>query len=384
MQILHLKNLFMPKAIIMFVFRTEKIERQNLISIFFSILALLLFSSCNDNPSEPVNQNYLWEISTPDAEGMDKQKIDSAFIHSKNLGYVDGLLVIRNGKIVAEKYFNGYDQNTAHNVKSVSKSFLSAIVGIALREGYLSSLDLKVLDYFSEYVYQGMDERKKDITIKHLMTMRMGIDTEENNLLDVLNTSNWIKTTIELPLLSAPGEKFRYNTLETHLLSAILSKEIEMDLLEFARKYLFEPMGITIHNWMKDPQGYYFGGSEMYFTPRNMAVLGYLYLNKGKLNGKQIVPADWVDLSLTKTWEKDSKEWGVLKEYNYGYLWWLGKINGYKMFWALGYGGQTVLTFPDLNLIVVTTAGYNIGWDVDQERPILEMVSKYVLPAIKQ
>lgn len=350
--------------------------------IFCTCIIGLLVISCHEDSSEFQFTPYSWSTSTPAAQDVNTQILDSAFIAAENLGYMDALLVIRNGYLIAERYYNGYTVNTPHNIKSVSKSFLSAMTGIAIKKGYIT-LEDKVMDYFPEYVYDSMDVRKYDITIDDLMIMRMGIDTEENNLLDVLETSNWIKTTIELPLLSAPGEKFRYNTLETHLLSAILTKISGMSTYELTKKYLTDLMGIDIDHWSQDPLGYYFGGSEMFFTPREMAVLGFLYLNEGKLGDIQIVPVDWVNSSLSRTWEKDSKEWGVLKDYNYGHLWWLGKINGFEMFWALGYGGQMVITFPSLSLIVVTTAGYDIGWDVDQERPILEVVSKYVLPAVQ-
>jgi CubicO group peptidase (beta-lactamase class C family) len=347
----------------------------------YLLLVCILATGCSDHDPESVFHSFSWKQTTPEAQAINGQILDSAFISAKNKGYVDGLLIIRHGFLVAEQYYNGYHRDKPHNVKSVSKSFLSALMGILLQKGHLT-LEEKVMDYFPEYVYDTMDARKYDITIDHLMIMRMGINTEDNNLLDVLSTPNWIKSTIELPLLSAPGEKFRYNTLETHLLSAILTKISGQTTFELMKELLTDPMGIDIDNWTRDPQGYFFGGSEMYFTPREMAVLGFLYLNKGKLRDQQIVPADWVDASLARTWLKDSKEWGVLKEYNYGHLWWLGKINGIEMFWALGYGGQMVLTFPDLDLIVVTTAGYDIGWDVDQERPILEIVSKYILPAV--
>lgn len=337
--------------------------------------------SCRDDSLEPTFQPFTWNTSTPAAQSIDSQILDSAFITAEQMGYVDGLLVFRNGYLVAERYYNGYSTYTAHNVMSVSKSFLSAITGIALQKGYFT-LDDKVMDYFPEYVYDTMDVRKQDITIRHLMTMRMGIDNEENNLFDVLATENWIKTTIELPLLSAPGEKFRYSSLQTHLLSAILEKTSGLSTFDLTKKYLLDPMGIDIEHWSQDPQGYYFGGSEMFFEPYEMAVLGYMYLNGGKLRGEQIVPSDWITTSLTGTWEKNSAEWGVLRNYNYGYLWWLGEINSYKMFWALGHGGQMVLTFPDLNLIVVTTADYDVPWEEEQTRPILELVSKYVLPAV--
>ncbi|MFH1196471.1 MAG: serine hydrolase [bacterium] len=349
----------------------------------FLVVLMTAFSACDEDTSNIQTPGYSWSTSTPVEQRINPVILDSAFISAQQKGYVDALLVIRNGYLIREEYYNGYDANTPHNIKSVSKGFLSAMTGIALRDGILDSLNEKVMDYFPEYIYEGMDERKYDITIKHLLTMRMGIETEENILEDVMATDNWIKSTIELPLLSAPGERFRYNTLQTHLLSAIFTKASGVSTFLYATTNLTNPMGITIDEWYTDPQGYYRGGWDMFMTPREMAVLGYLYLNKGMLNGIQIIPEEWVETSLTKTWIKDSHQWGVLTDYNYGYLWWIGKINSYEMFWALGYGGQMVITFPDLNLIIVTTADYNVGWDVDQERPILKIISKYILPAVQ-
>ncbi len=350
--------------------------------IVISLIATLLvsFLSCEENDSRP--DHFRWEISTPEAENMMPALLDSAVLHADRLGYVDGLVVIRNGKLVLERYFNGYGPDAPHNVKSVSKSFLSALTGIALREGFIDSLDEKVMNYFPEYVYAGMDARKYDITLRHLLTMRMGIIGEEAVWDSILHSPDWIKSTIGLPLLSSPGEKFRYSTFQTHLLSAILTKASGKSSKELANEYLLRPMGITLDDWLQDPQGYYFGGSDMYFTPREMAAFGYLYLLRGNINNRQIVPVAWTDSSFVKTWKNDAPEWGVLKDYNYGYLWWLGKINNYQMHWALGFGGQTILIFPEMSLIVVTTAGYDIGWNVDQERPILELVSKYILPSV--
>lgn len=354
--------------------------KKHILFLVFIILSFLV--GCEKNTTSPGVGQFNWDSSLPGEQGMNSQILDSALVQAELAGFVDALLVIRNGFIVTEKYYNGYDEFTPHQVMSVTKSFLSAMVGIALREGFIKSLDEKVMDYFPEYVYYVNDERKFDITIRHLLTMRMGIDKEENNLFQVLEEDNWIKSTIELPLFYKPGEKFSYNSLATHLLSAILTKTSNMSSLDFANKFLLKLMRIDIDHWSQDPQGYYFGGSEMFFTPREMAALGYLYLKKGKLNGFQIVPRDWIEASLTKTWINDSPEWGVLTDYNYGYLWWIGKINGYNLFMALGHGGQTVMTFPDLNLIVVSTADYNVGWDENQTRPILKIISKYVLSAL--
>ena len=144
----------------------------------FIVIASLILFSCSDDPTGP--ETAFWPISTPELQGMNPLLIEQAFARGEMFGYVDCILVIRNGTIVAEKYYNGYSKETPHNVKSVSKSFLSAMTGIALRDGQINSLSAKLLDYFSEYVYQSIDPKKVDITVRHLLMMRMGIDSDEN------------------------------------------------------------------------------------------------------------------------------------------------------------------------------------------------------------
>lgn len=346
---------------------------------FLLILSPSIFISCNKSDDR---FDFEWTLSSPSSVGLDQQTLDSAFLKADELGFVDALLVIKDGYLVAEEYFNGYDLNTAHQIYSDTKSFMSALIGIAVEDGLIESLDKKIMDYFPEYIYTGMDSRFFDITVRHLLTMRMGIDKEENNLLTVVQTNDWISETFKLPLLFNPGQKFSYNSLETHLLSAILTKVTGKSALEFAVENLTGPMGIEIIQWNHDPLGNNTGGYDIYMKPRDMAVLGYMYLNDGKINNTQIVSKEWVDVSLARTWVNDGKEWGALTDYNYGYLWWLGKMNGYDLFMALGMGGQYIIIFPDLDMIVVTTANKNISWDNEQEIPILEIVSDYILKAI--
>jgi CubicO group peptidase (beta-lactamase class C family) len=358
---------------------------KDIIILSFALL-LAFLAGCKSEPTAPELERYTWKASSPQAQNINPQVLELAFVQANLLGFVDGLLVIRNGFIVAEEYYNGYSVNTPHNIKSVSKSFLSVIVGLANEQGYIENLDQKVLDYFPEYAHAGMDEKIDDVTIRHLLTMQMGIDSESDRNYElysqIYRSDNWIKTTLELPLVYNPGEGMRYNTFQTHLLSAIITKTTGKSTLQYAKDNLFTPIGIDIDDWEQGPQGYYFGGNSMYFTPREMATLGLLYLNDGRLNDNQIVPGDWIDISVTKTWADDSPGWGVLTNYNYGYLWWLGQINNYELFMALGYGGQTVLFFPELDLIVVSTAEEDVPPDADQERPILKIVSEYILAAI--
>ena len=352
----------------------------------FILLTLVILCSCSEDPTGPEFTSFNWPTSTLEAQGMNPQLIEQAFEQGTNRGFVDCILVIRNGYLVAEKYYNGFVKSTPHNVMSVSKSFLSAITGIVLRDGHLNNLNEKVLDFFPEYVYPNIDPRKYEITIRNLLMMRMGIDHDQNLYHQISNSSNWIKTTIELPLIYEPGARFCYNTFQTHLLSAIITKASGMSTFEFANKNLLEKLNVNCAEWWQDPQGYYFGGNSMHFTPRDMARLGYLYMQNGMLDGKQVVPAEWVEESLANLTNFSNSTWGDLEKVNYGYLWWLGEIKNNKVFLAIGHGGQFVINFPELNLIVVTTAEWQLDWETaDQhERSILSIVADYIVPAVTQ
>ena len=292
---------------------TGELEMKFTHPLNFLFLIFFIFS-CEDHR----DKQHLWDSTTPYEQGIDPQILDSAFIVAENTGFIDGLVVIRNGFLVAEDYYNGYSRSKPHIIASVSKSFLSAIAGIALYHGDIDSLEKKVLDYFPEYVYTGIDTRKHQITVRHLLTMRMGIrDESEDNYgvyWGLYNSPNWIQATIESPLAFNPGERMRYNTFQTHLLSGIITKATQKSTLAYGKEFLFDPMGIDVDGWRRDPQGIYFGGNEMYFTPQEVALFGYLYLNHGALNGKQIVPAAWVDSSLSpSTNYTHPNEWGAFK-----------------------------------------------------------------------
>ncbi len=351
---------------------------------YFLVSILIIFSSCSEDPVSPEFTSYNWPTSSPEKQGMNSVTLLQAISRGEELGFVDCILVIRNGYLVTEKYYNGYNKDTPHNVKSVSKSFLSAMTGIALRDGHLDSLGARMLDFFPEYIYASIDPRKYDITVRHLLMMRGGIDIDQNLYEQIYSTANWIKATIELPLIYDPGTSFAYNTFLTHLLSGVITKASGMSTMSFAGQNLFEHMDIECADWKQDPQGYYFGGNNMYFTPRNMARLGYLYMNDGMLDGKQIVPAEWVEESLTNFTNFNNSVWGDLNNVNYGYLWWLGEIKSYEVFLAIGYCGQFVICFPALNMIVVTTSNTNFNWDTaDQhERSILNIVANYIVTAV--
>ena len=355
-----------------------------------SICLLLLFlAACTREHNEDVFVPFQWETATPESVGMSGSMLDSAFLVAAGKEYIDALLVVKNGKIVGERYYNGFTKDQPHNVMSVSKSMLSAIAGVALEKGYIDGLDSKMLDYFPEYIYEGMDPRKHDITIQHLLNMRMGIERESADnyavYMELYNSDNWIKETIEYPLIFDPGERMRYNTFITHILSGVITRATGKSTFDFAFQHLFKPMGIDVDFWEQDPQGIYFGGNSMHITPREMAAFGYLYLNDGMLNGIQIVSRDWIFFSRSPSTDlSHPNEWGSMKNYNYAYLWWLGQFNQYDCYMAIGYGGQFIFIFPVADLIVVSTAENNVPPEetTEQEWAIHDLLTRYILPAL--
>jgi CubicO group peptidase (beta-lactamase class C family) len=358
---------------------------------FLVIICLIVFFvlTC-EKDTTPIDSkpSHQWQISSPNQQGLNDSLINSALTVAESYDFIHCLLIVRNGFLVAEKYYRGHQPEDSYNVKSVSKSFISALVGIALREGYLDSLNQKMIDFFPEYNTPSLDPRTKQITIRHLISMRAGFDNliedYDVNWQHWINSSDWIKYAIELPMEYTPGTRFAYITAETHLVSAILTKATGMSTMAFANKYLFYPLKISVKRWDKDPQGYYIGGMDMYFTPRDMARFGLLYLKDGIIDGQQIVPFEWVQESR-QYYSTLSGTWGRLNEMGYGYFWWLGKINNYFTFFALGYGGQYVMVFPALEMIVVTTSDHWYYKDVADahERVIQEITADYILPAVE-
>lgn len=349
------------------------------------LLVLFLISCKRDSFSTISETSTKWSRSSPEAQGLDSIQLQLAFDEAEQRDHIYSLLIIKNDSLVAERYYRGFNKESAFNVRSVSKSFLSALVGIALKDGVLDSLNQTVLEFFSEYTHSGLDQRKKNTTLKNLLQMRAGIDTDNALYQHLYASTNWIRSTIEQPLIDDPGKTFRYNTFLTHLLSGILTKASGMNTKSYANRTLFQFLRISVSDWARDPQGIYFGGNNMYFTARDMARLGQLYLNNGYLFGTQILTIDWIQQSLNNHINPQQNDWGDLQDYGYGYLWWLGKIAQEPVFLALGYGGQFILNFPDLNMIIVSTAdAYQPDWESAdiKERSTLELVANYIMPAV--
>jgi CubicO group peptidase (beta-lactamase class C family) len=276
---------------------------------------------------------------------------------------------------------------------SVTKS-ISSLVGIALRERILSSLDQTITGFFPEIDWQRVDPRKSQVTIRQILQMRSGFPWEEfsGHLNLLFSRSNWIPLIEEIPLSADPGSQFGYSNLTAHLMAIILARAANTDLRSFAQTYLFGPLGIEAGYWPRDASGYYYGSGELSLTPRAMAKYGLLYLNAGELNGSQIIPSEWVSESLTPSsfdvygaFIRTSPYGKILSSFDvldYGYLWWSSKSGNHPLKFAWGHGGQLIVLVPDLNMIVVTSADNLFGqfgeasWR--KEKAVMELVGEFI------
>jgi CubicO group peptidase (beta-lactamase class C family) len=269
------------------------------------------------------------------------------------------LLVSHKGELVLERYFNGARAARPANIKSASKSVISALVGIAVSRGAIKGVDQKIGQYFPELATDP-EPRKRDITIEDLLTMRSGLEsTSGRNYGAWVRSPNWVRFVLRRPLIDPPGTRVEYSTGTTHLLSAILTKATKMSTWQFAQEQLAKPLGFSLARWTQDPQGIYFGGNEMLMTPRQMLAFGELYLNDGKAGDRQLIAKDWIDKTQIG---RGRSRWGSDREYGYGF--WIREFAGHHSYYAWGYGGQFIFIVPDKDLVVVTTSRS----DVSQER----------------
>jgi CubicO group peptidase (beta-lactamase class C family) len=229
-----------------------------------------------------------------------------------------------------------------------------------------------------------MDSAKASIKIRHLLSMSSGLSG--NDLPNVLEYNNWynapnqLEYTLNLPMVHVPGQVFGYNTGASHLTSAILTQAGGTSAFQFARQYLFQPLGIADHQWQTDKQGIYIGGAGLYLTPRDMLKIGQLYLNRGMYNGVRVVSEGWIEKASTFKITTDGIEpFGP----SYGYFWWVGSSGVHNHFFANGYGGQFIVVVPDLRLIVVATNTWsNVPTGVANQQwyDTLDLIMNKIIP----
>ena len=304
---------------------------------------------------------------------------------------IHSILIFKEDKLVFEEYFAGTDLYTpyqqfgpdiVHGLASVTKSFTSAMMGIAIDEGFIEGVDKKMFSFFPEYDHLNSEE-KDSITLHHLLSMTSGLEWEENaypftdsrNDLIRFNTStDPIGFYLAKPLLHTPGTTFKYSGGGVNVLGSIISRESGMSLESFSQQYLFDKLGINDFTWIKiQPSGLTYVSGDLHIRPRAMGKFGLLFLNNGNWKGEQVISQQWVE---------DSTKGHSLGD-AYGYLWWRDRFpignESIESFYAGGWGGQFIFVMKDLGLVLVFTGG---NFDTDGDTPVFTRIREDILPSI--
>jgi CubicO group peptidase (beta-lactamase class C family) len=327
----------------------------SIIIALFLILGIVNIAACGGGQ---INSDKLL-----DQNELKSEELSNILYKTEKMPYLKSLIIVKNGELIVEEFMNGGGPDQLYDLRSASKSILSAILGIAIRDGYIESIDQKVIDFFPEYKSDKLDPRVYDLRIRHLITMKSGFDIKESGKVYQLlyESKNWVEHILNLRFKSDPGKKFNYHSFNTHLLSATISKATDMSTLEYAKSVLFSPLGISEVKWEKDPNGYYIGGWGLYMKAIDMVNFGTLYLKSGLFQGTQVIPPEWIKSStIERTGMIGTYYSGWNKTYGYGYLWWVKRLyDKIDIPFAMGHGGQRIAIIPNANAVMVTQAEPN-------------------------
>ncbi|MDP1815458.1 MAG: ChbG/HpnK family deacetylase [Leadbetterella sp.] len=315
--------------------------------------------------------------STPEAEGVSSRGIlDFLEAATKSKHEFHSFMLIRHGKVVSENWWTPYRSDLKHTMYSTSKSFTATAIGFAVAEKKLSVSD-KVVSFFPDDLPEKISPNLADLEIRDLLSMSVGHEKENANF--IATSDNWVKEFLKTPIVHTPGTKFLYNTPATYMLSAIIQKVTGQKVIDYLQPRLFDPLGIQNIDWEIDPKGINTGGYGLRLKTEDMAKFGLLFLQKGKWNGKQIIPAAWIEeASSMKIMQdlpkgvitRDSSDW----HQGYAYQMWRCRNNGYR---ADGANGQFIIILPEKDAVIAITAE---APDMQNE---INLVWKYILPALK-
>ena len=315
-------------------------EVKNLFKSILLVLLVISVTNCSDDSSSNPEVNYT--------------KLNEAFSSAQQIDNLTSLVVFHKDTIIKEAFYGTGGADVRQSVRSVTKSVMSILIGIAIDKGFLTSVDQTLGEFIDTSIYTITPE-KSAIKISHLLSMTGGFEWNEltaSGYNDWALADNQVQYLLDKPLIAEPGQLFTYNSAGTHLLSYIITKVSGMSTYEFSLQYLFNPIDIEEVDWYIDKQGYCNGGAGLIFTPHDMIRIGQLVLNQGVYNGKSIIPSDYINNSvLSKISTGNTMNFAS----GYGYCWWLGQKEEVNYIFANGHGGQFIVIVPSLELIVVAT-----------------------------
>jgi CubicO group peptidase (beta-lactamase class C family) len=287
---------------------------------------------------------------------------------------IDAVAVIRNGHLVLDAAVEPFGPGDKHIIHSCTKSIVSVLIGIAIEQGYIDSVEQPILELLPGRSVANLEARKEAMTLEHLLTMTTGLDCQDSYLYrwrglgEMRNRDDWVQYVLDLPMVAEPGTTFEYCNGASYLLSAIIQEATGMTAMAYAQENLFDPLGISGVDWPSSPQGISIGWGELWMKPLDLAKIGYLYLHGGQWAGEQIVPSRWVEASTTA-------QIPATLQGGYGYQWWIDDSDSYYI--ALGYAGQFLFVLPQLDMVVVFLSDLD---DRDFYVP-QDLLAEYILPS---
>ena len=345
--------------------------------LFYTLLAFLI-TTFSYSLSPAVVNSYPangWQTSTPEHQGVQSEMLANMIEEIKMKGYnIDSISIIRNGYMVLDAYFYPFSKDQSHIIRSCTKSIMSILIGIAIDRGYIKSVDQPIVELLPHNIIDSLGDNKRAITLEHLLIMASGLDCRDSHhynwkgLFEMRRSGDWGQHVLNLPMVVPPGSKYEYCNGLSHLLSVIINTTTKMKTREFAEKNLFTPLGISEIDWEKSPQGIEVGYGRMWLKPHDMAKIGWLYLNKGRWEKKQLVSSSWVDKSTREHIEAKPAQ-------QYGYQWWVDDDGNYS---AIGSRGQYIMVATEMNMVVVFTGDLPVG----KTSLPLELTKKYIVPAV--
>ena len=267
------------------------------------------------------------------------------------LAQLNALIIAHEGRPIVGRRFRGPDLDSPVNIKSASKSVISALVGIAIERELIEGVDEIAVSKLGSFVSPDADPKVRGVTIGNLLSMQSGLERTSGAYYGRWTSSpNWVRYALSRPFVDDPGGRMLYSTGNTHILSAVLTRAGKRSTLDLAREWLGEPLDIRIPAWPRDPQGIYFGGNDMALSPRALLRFGELYRNDGTVDGRRVLSSAWIRASWTpRTTSPFSGD-------DYGYGWFIAQSEGHAVYYARGYGGQLLYVLPSLALTVVITS----------------------------
>ncbi|MCW5556933.1 MAG: serine hydrolase [Verrucomicrobiae bacterium] len=295
-----------------------------------------------------------WPVVAPEEVGLDSAALAEMLDYAREQNIpVHSIQILRHGKLALDAYFYPYRDGMRHDVASVTKSVTATLVGIAIDKGYLKDVRQPVLSFFPSREIAHLDARKRGITLEHLLTMQAGWDCgfepKEARLFEMRRSPDWLQFMLDLPMATEPGTRFAYCSGNSHMLSMLLTQAVQTNALDFARRELFEPLGIRDVWWPGDPRGNTHGWGDLQLHPRDMAKIGQLFLQRGRWNDRQLLSETWIQAATRAHVER------TVNRDHYGYAWWVKGEDHPGMFEAVGRGGQRINVWPAKDLVLVFT-----------------------------